>query len=62
MKNIHLACKTLPKRTQPRIVAFTGESDTQNLLVCEEKILCKITLFTYATLINIVLYYIYVCI
>ena len=41
MEIIHLAYKTLPKRTQPRIVAFTGESGTQYLLVCEEKILCK---------------------
>ena len=41
MENIQLACKTLPKRTQPRNVAFTGESDTQYLLVCEEKVLCK---------------------
>ena len=41
MENIHLACKTLPKRTQPRIVAFIGESETQYLVVCEEKILYK---------------------
>ena len=51
MENIQLACKTLPKRTQPSIVAFTWESDTQYLLVCEEKVLCKMlslkdTLFT----------------
>ena len=37
MENIQLACKTPlhPKKTQLRIVAFTGENDTQYLLVCE---------------------------
>ena len=29
MENIHLACKTTLKSTQPRLVVFSGEGGTQ---------------------------------
>lgn len=42
MESVEAACCKAPKRTQPYIAAFVGEENTQYMILCENRSLCKV--------------------
>ena len=57
-QSVDSACTKSPKRNQPRVGAFIGEEDsTEYLIICEQKVLCKVPSFKIALFTMFSCYY-----
>lgn len=57
-QSVDSACTKSPKRNQPRVGAFSGEEDsTEYLIICEQKVLCKVPSFKIALFTMFSCYY-----
>ena len=59
MESVEAICQKVPKRTQPYIAAFVGEEDTQYVVLCESRSLCKAPTLRAALFIVFASYYVF---
>lgn len=53
------ACAKPPLRNSPRVAAFVGDASTQYFVICEQKVLCKVSSLKIALFITFSAYYVF---